>query len=45
MNPYFFFGFHILKDINVTFMRHLYLRSGLDGIIELLLEFQLEISN
>ena len=30
MNTYFFFGFHIFKDFNVTLMYHLYPNSTLN---------------
>ena len=38
MNSYFFFGFHIFKDFNVTILCHLYLKSTLNGTTKLALE-------
>ena len=38
MNSYFFFGFHIFKDFNVTLMCHLYPNSTLDRTTKLALK-------
>ena len=38
MNSYFFFGFHILKDFNVTLMCHLYLKRTLNRTTKLALK-------
>ena len=38
MNSYFFFGFHIFKDFNVTIMCHLYLESTLNRTTKLALK-------
>ena len=38
MIPYLFFGFHIFKDYNVTFMCQYYLNSSPSSIIELALK-------
>jgi len=41
MNSYLFFGFHIFKDFNVTFMCQLYSKTSLNLITELALKFLL----
>ena len=38
MNSYFFFGFHIFKDFNVTIMCHLYPESTLNRTTKLALK-------
>ena len=38
MNSYFFFGFHIFKDFNVTLMCHLNLKSTLNKTTKLSLK-------
>jgi len=37
MNSYFFFGFHIFKDLNVAFMCHLYPKDNHDWTAKLAL--------
>jgi len=39
MNSYFFFGFHILKYLSVTFMCHLYIAAALIKIKKLSMKF------
>ena len=43
MNSYFFFGFHIFKDFNVTIMCHLYPERTLNRTTKLALMFLLQI--
>jgi len=38
MKSYFFFGFHIFKDFNVTLVCHLYLKSTLNRTTKLALK-------
>ena len=38
MNSYFFFGFQIFKDFNVTLMCHLYLKSTLNRTTKIALK-------
>ena len=44
MNPYFFFGFHILRHFNVTYLYPLGLKIGLYGINYSALKFYISIS-
>ena len=45
MNSYFFFGFHIFKAFNATFMWQLYQKINLNWIAKLSLKYKLPINN